>query len=212
MLAQVSNGGLPYSFTHPTIVQPLTANIDMPLVDVAALQAQDALTDSKDQPYRFGAELPTNITLNNAGQWQTLDNGARLWRVAIRSKDARYINLQFNEYQLPQGARLYVYNPTHTTVLGAFTAHNNKPNGKFATALVRGSICIVEYYEPANVAQQGIISINKVIHAYRGFGSLRDYGDSGSCNNNANCPGPQRWIPKDSLLAPWVCMPYPPCW
>ena len=115
MLAQVSNGGLPYSFTHPTIVQPLTANIDMPLVDVAALQAQDALTDSKDQPYRFGAELPTNITLNNAGQWQTLDNGARLWRVAIRSKDARYINLQFNEYQLPQGARLYVYNPTHTT-------------------------------------------------------------------------------------------------
>jgi lysyl endopeptidase len=193
MLAQVSNGGLPYSFTHPTIVQPLTANIDMPLVDVAALQAQDALTDSKDQPYRFGAELPTNITLNNAGQWQTLDNGARLWRVAIRSKDARYINLQFNEYQLPQGARLYVYNPTHTTVLGAFTAHNNKPNGKFATALVRGSICIVEYYEPANVAQQGIISINKVIHAYRGFGSLRDYGDSGSCNNNANCPIAADW-------------------
>ena len=193
LLAQVSTGGLPYSFSHSSTIEPLLTNIQMPLVDVAALQAQDAQNDRKDEPYRFGAEIPVDITLNNAGQWQTLDNGARLWRVELRSKDARYISLQFNQYSLPQGARLYIYNPTHTTVLGAFTAHNNKANGKFATGLVRGGICILEYYEPANVAQQGILSISKVIHAYRGFGTLRGYNDSGSCNNNANCPEAADW-------------------
>lgn len=195
--AQVSMvGGTPYSFDNSADIASLTdlPLIEMPAVDVETLLAEDALVTDKREAYRFGQEFDVNLSPITDGLLELLPDGSRLYRLPIKCKKAISINLVYNHFHLPPGARLYLYNPQQTDVLGAFTDYNNKPYLQFSTGLVRGDITILEYYEPANAAFPGIINISKVVHGYRGLRTPeKGYGDSGSCNNNVNCPEATGW-------------------
>ncbi len=196
--AQVSAGGQPYSFgaagewLTPTTALP---EASMPAIDMDALLLEDELLDDKNSAYRFGQELPVNLHLNNSGLWETLPNGDRVWRLKIYAKKAKSINLLYNQFYMPNGATLHLYNQDGSYLLGAFNDANNKPYNKFSTGLIMGDVTILEYYEPLAVAEQGVLSIETVVHGYRGFFSLeKGYGDSGSCNNNVNCPEGSDWV------------------
>lgn len=201
MLAQVSAGGTPFSFTNSSLGS-VVPQVTMPAVNETALLAEDALNNAKDEPYRFGAELNVHLDMNNCGLWEMLPNGDRIWRVTVYSKNAKTLNLVYDHFYMPPGAKLFLYNPAHTEVIGAFTQYNNKPHHRFATGLIRGNTTVLEYYEPAEVFGEGIISINKVVHGYRGFFSAeKGFGDSGSCNNNVNCPEAADWQDQKRAVA-----------
>ena len=108
-----------------------------------------------------------DLGLGNAGTWDTLENGDRIWRLRLPSLHAYSINLIFSEFFMPQEEKLFIYNLDRTMVIGAFTSNNNMPQGKFATQPVRGDALILEYYEPANARGLGKLQVSKVIHAYR---------------------------------------------
>ena len=198
--AQISGGGHPYSFAHsvPSAIEVKT----MPKVDVEALLREDE-TAQKDQPYRFGYGFDVSYTLENSGTWLDLPDGSKLWRLCISSPGAYSINLIYDKFWLPAGARLFVYNQERSMAIGAFTARNNKLDGKFATELVKGDAIILEYHEPANVTGPGEISVSRIVHAYRDFFDIGQsgrslsktlgFGHSGWCNNNVYCPEATGW-------------------
>ena len=191
--AQVSAGGRPPSFGLP--LTGTVPTIQMSPVDVSALLAEDAQA-GKDVPFRFGANLDVAYNLTNSGLWTSLQDGARLWRLRIASAGAYSLNLLYDHFFMPAGGQLFLYNDDHSQVIGAFTDFNNFETGRFATQPVAGDALTLEYYEPAAVIGQGQISIYQVIHAYRNlFGqrAVDDYGQSGSCNNNVNCPIGYNW-------------------
>ncbi len=204
-IAQVSLvGGAPYSFDNAAALLPAAdlPLIQMPLVDAEALLAEDALVSDKQAPFRFGKEFDADISLTNDGWLDILPDGSRLYRIAIKCKKALSINLTYNQFLLPPDARFYLYTPDHSHQLGAFTDYNNKTHGQFSTSLLRGEITILEYYEPANASFPGIININKVVHGYRGLRSPeKDYGDSGNCNININCPEGAAWQNESRSVA-----------
>jgi len=192
--AQISAGGTAISFSHNAGGDAPT--LFLPPVDVAYYLAEDARAP-KDAPYRFGAPQDVHLTLDNSGRWEDLPDGGRLWRLRIVSRGAFSINLLYDRFDLPDGATLYLYNDDHSQVIGAFTRANNWMDGTFCTQPVAGDAVTLEYYEPAALRGQGEISISRVVHAYRNlFGrerTLDDYGDSGTCNNNVNCPASAAW-------------------
>ncbi|UCD16703.1 MAG: hypothetical protein JSV44_09610 [Candidatus Zixiibacteriota bacterium] len=199
-MAQISEGGTPYSFSHATrTARADLATSAMPAVDVAAYLAEDSIEQEKGVPFRFGAAIDVNYTLENSGSWEILANGDRLWRMRITSPGAYSLNLLYDRFWIPDSASLFLYDETGSFLIGAFTARNNKDHGEFATGLIKGDVAILEYYEPARVAEQGDISIWRVVHGYR---NLFDYatakeaagfGDAGACNNNVNCPEGEPW-------------------
>ena len=196
LTAQISHGGMPYGLSHADELSNEIPLISMPFVDVGALRVEDALHNDTKTAWRFGHEMEVGINLQNAGVWETLSNGDRIWRVKIYSKNARMLNLQYEHFYMPPGARFHLYSPDGLSKLGAFTHANNKTHGQFATGFIYGDITILEYYEPAQVAEQGILQVSKVIHGYRGFGTPpleKGFNDSGNCNNNVNCPEAADW-------------------
>ncbi len=195
--AQISEGGVPPSFT--TALRADIGTITTRSIDVPALMAQDTSAQSKDEPLRFGYPFDVDYDLNNSGTWDTLPDGGRLWRLEIQCPGAYSINLVYRAFWLPPGAKLYIYSADHSYVIGAFTERNNKDYGKFATAPVPGDACVLEYYEPASASSPGIIDIQRIVHAYRNLfdrsfvKDALDFGSSGSCNNNVNCPEGADW-------------------
>lgn len=190
--AQLNEGGIPYSFRHLLQTEPrktLLAQANMDLI-----RAEDAVTDQyKDVAWRFGVPIETDIDLNSAGHWEVLENGDRLWRLEIVSQGALSLNLNYDRFFLPPGAKFFVYNPSKEIVLGAFTEKNNREDKLFATSLTKGDRVILEYFEPMRSAGQGDISVKSVVHGYRGFWEPQDFGQAGACNVNVVCPEAAGW-------------------
>lgn len=191
--AQISSGGTPLSFSM-SLDDDLTT-LAMPEADIAAYLAEDKAAGWDVAP-RFGVPYDVVLNLNNSGTWTMLNDGSRLWRCRIASRGAYSINLQFDEFYLPPGATLFIYNDNRSHVIGAFTSKNNKTDKRFATQPVQGDAITLEYHEPASQRARGVISIWRVVHAYRDMfhqGSLDDFGDAAWCAVNINCPEGADW-------------------
>lgn len=188
IFSQISIESTPKSLQF--VLQKSISNISMPEIDQDALLQQDALETRKNIPYRFGTPIDVSLNLDNSGTWEETKLG-KVWRLSITSENAYSINLLYDRFIIPEGAEMFVYDQNMTTVLGGFTNKNNKSHETFSTAPTKGENTIIEYFEPYDVDFNGEIQISRVVHAYKDVfypEESRDYGDSGSCNNNVNCP------------------------
>lgn len=196
--AQLNMGGLPYSF-EKAIARKKVPVVRLPAINLKQIKEEDIKEATQGLPPRFGYPIEVQLDLANAGQWTALSNGDRLWRLSIEAKTAKSINLLYDQFWLPEGATLYIYGQDKRQLIGGFTAKNNKgayeKPGGFATGLVYSDFITLEYYEPAAVADQGIISIAKVVHGYRyiNVSQERALNDSGTCQTNINCPEGNNW-------------------
>jgi len=204
--AQISQGGKPLSFNseNAAILATNVPTAVMPFVDMAALQEEDLVVDKiKEIPWRFGQNLDVILNPSNSGINEVLPNGDKLWRLRIYSQGATSINLTFDNYLLPPGAKLFIYNDDHSDVIGAFTDFNNQEDRVFATTLVKGSAITLEYYEPADAAFSGELNLSRVTHGYRGIKEyLKDFGTAGTCQVNVHCATGTGW--EDQIKS--VCM------
>ena len=170
-------------------------HISMPVFDVASLEKEDFVNQyDKTQVFRFGYNYATTFSPANHGTWITLSNGDRLWQLVITCPGAHSINLGFSNFKLPQGSDLYIYNTTKTQQSGVHTPITcNFPDQLFGTTLISGDQIVVEYYEPQSSYGTLPFIINRVTHRYRklpydGVKNTQDFGESGNCNINVNCP------------------------
>lgn len=193
IMAQINSGGSPLAFGTSL---PTPPEVVMPAVDVERYMLEDERNTDAKRPFRFGAELDTNLTLDNSGLWRQLPGGDRVWQIQITCRGAKSLNFIFNRFNMPQGGRMFIYTPDRKYVTGAYTERNNNPERVFSTSLYPGGTVIMEYYEPAAVRGMGEIDVSTVVHGYRDIFFKTDkgpYGTSGSCNININCAEGASW-------------------
>ena len=125
LVAQVSHGGRPLPLSALRSAESDWL-VEMPAFDLAEQLRIDSLeaTDLRNG-FRFAYKFLTDYRPDNAGRWFTLPDGTRVWRFGIRSRGACSLNLLFTEYELPEGAQLFLYNADQSQVLGAFNHLNN---------------------------------------------------------------------------------------
>ncbi|HZF99869.1 MAG TPA: serine protease, partial [Chitinophagales bacterium] len=143
-----------------------------------------------------------NLNQSNAGIVETLKDGSKLWRVGIKCPGAFSVNLIFDEYRLPEGAYLYIYNKDRSYVIGPYTSKNNTWDNIFGSDIVPGEEIVVEYYEPFYAAFPGQLKIGHVTHGYRDpFKMAKGFNDSGNCHNNSICPVGADWQDEKRSVA-----------
>ncbi|MCH2215960.1 MAG: T9SS type A sorting domain-containing protein [Flavobacteriales bacterium] len=189
--AQISHGGTPYQWETKSELAYETFRL--PAIDLEARAVEDAINDlQKDLPYRFGENISVDIDIHTNGVWTELENGDGVWRIELYAKEAVSINFVFDSYRIPDGAQVFVYEPTKSQLLGSFTNENTSKENSLGVGLVFGDRAIIEYREPADVRGEGYLHINNVTHGYRdilGFNEEKGpFGNSGPCNINVNCP------------------------
>jgi lysyl endopeptidase len=199
--AQLEYGGAPYAETG--LLESAVPTETMPFVDAAALKAEDA-QQGKGQRMRFGQMIDVELGLGNAGSWEELADGSRVWRLRIQSTDAHSLSFIFSRYQLPVGGELFVYNDDRSTVRGAYTLENHNLDGQFAIQPIEGDAVTFEYHEPAGASPRAEIVFSSVIHDYidiLGILNKAGGGDdkSRACETDVNCPEGDLW--RDQINA-----------
>ena len=195
LISQVTNEGKPASWGF-TKKDGLTA-ISLPPIDIKKIKTEDDINDKLDaKPYRVGVVHKVNYGFDNAGVWTQLANGDRIWRILFSSKDAVHLSVNFDQFSLPQGSYIYLYNEDRTDLLGAYTFTANNDKNVLGTDFVNGDNLWIEYYEPKKVKGQGSLNISNVIHGYRMghtfqkgyYDSFQKIEESGDCNHDVDCP------------------------
>ena len=193
--AQISHGGAPL-FNHS---KEGVKEVVLSTVDCRQLLLEDQQS-GKGSALRVGVMQDTRISNLTDGTLTTLADGSRVWRIAIVSPEATHVSLHFSEFDIPEGAQLFVYDASGDFVIGAFTRENMMDDYLFHTQVIPGSTAVVEYREPAAVAGQGRLEINRVQHGYKALPMLfanedkGSHGDAeGSCHINVKCPEGDDW-------------------
>lgn len=199
-VAQISYGGEPIRWNDKSIPTDIPVVSTSPL-NLQLLSAQDALTDPiKEAPYRFGIEVPVSYSLENSGRWIIDANSdVAVWQLGVDCPDATSISFELSKYNIPEGAKLFIWNGDRSAFLGAFTQENMNAEQTFGIGLLHGSRVFLEYVVPTQATTWGEIEISTIVHGYRSIlaafpdADRGPFGSSGACNINVNCPAGADW-------------------
>jgi len=166
--AQVSQGGQPLGLLRP-ITEPAPIVV-APTPDVAAYMIEDE--ERRHRPLRYGALVDVGVDIGD-GVWTTMRDGTRVWRIQIASPGAKSLALEFDRFELPNGAKLFVYDEEIATVLGAYTAENRHADGGFGFEPFPGDRLTLELDVPAGAGEPDLRTTT-VIHDYRDIFGLQN--------------------------------------
>ncbi len=187
--AQISKKGTPAYFNQLKSTKSLSIKTLQyePVVSANNVSESDF---SKGENITFAHAFNVSYNTEDDGEWE-VSGDMRIWHLMITSPGAYTLNLIFDRYVLPQGAKLYLFNASGTDIKGAFTSDNNKESGILATAPVIGDTIIIEYQEPLDAEFEGELLVGAVNHDYIGIYQYDEkvgyFGDSGSCNIDVSC-------------------------
>ena len=207
--AQLSTEEIPYSWGRykNDIARQSIPVQTLQSFDRASIDREDSVNNGNTAPFRFGYPHEVNLSLYNSGTWQTTSDSGRLWTLRIYSQDALSLNLLYDKFWLPEGAKFFIYSTDKQQYIGAFTSQNNKGdkdnNLGFATSLLFTNDIVLEYYEPKGINDTGIISVSHIVSGYRYIFDIvksRD-GELLSCHNDINCIEGANWRQEKNAVA-----------
>jgi lysyl endopeptidase len=147
----------------------------------------------KEGVYKFAEPIPVNINLvTESGSGQV--NGNRIFCLRIKALRATSLSLDFENFHLPEGAEMYVYNAAGTVLTGPVTAAENRSSGLWGSDVYKDDAVIIEVKVPEEVVSDFSAKIVGVGYGFRELPSVASrFGDAGSCNINAICPLGNGW-------------------
>ncbi len=196
--SQISAGGFPKDIVH--LKSTVTPVIEMPDFDFESAKKSATVqqTGNNDlKPFKFAHAFEVSLTPENSGEWFITNDGIYCWKLKIRSKGAKSINLIFDNFKLPDNARLFIFNEGENSVLGAFTSANNKVSGKFAVSPIVGDEITIQYEITSKLLNDIPFEIIRVNHDFIGILKSDDRRPlekpAGECNIDINCESGDEW-------------------
>lgn len=190
--AQISYGGKPLPLDASSVTRSvLPAQIpfvDMKPVSNQSLQWRSAQDNDDFKSLEFAHKFFVNLRPDNSGIVFNTNDNIKVWRVGIRSKEAYSLNILFSKFNIPEGAKVFVYNADQSEILGSYTHKNNSDINMLPIQPIEGDEIIVEYLEPLNSAFKGEIEIGEVNHDFVGLFRAAEPRDPGQqCHPNIVC-------------------------
>ena len=197
--AQISEGGTPASFKYQNRLKNDLPTVQIPVnFSVEDMITVDRWQVSQGAPLKVGVMIPTDLTIDNAGSWETLTEGRKVWRLQIQAKNAIALMLSFKDFYILENGKLFIYSSDKTHLIGAFTHRTNPPTKEYATEFLAGDQIILEY-EAGTTSENDRprIAIDAVGYGYNHLHISRTAdigpGASGSCMVNINCEEGEAW-------------------
>lgn len=177
IMAQIESEGTPTPFTMPAQTYHRSATSFFYTLQIDTTKA--LISDQRS--YAIGHVAQVHFTPQKDGTWEVLENETRVWRMGLVSNGAASMSVVLAQLNMPDGGKLFVYNPSQTQVLGAFGIENQNESGILPIRPLIGDSLIIEYQEPADAAFSGTFCIERVAHNR----STSTFNGSNKCSPHA---------------------------
>ena len=208
--AQITSDGTPNSFTKN--VKKSAGFTTIPDAPGDWEQVMISQTPGT-KPYLFGWPVKVSIDVIDPDNLVYEDDRYVIYQLNILSSEAYSQNIIFDNYYLPDGVQVYLYDPELTIINGAYTSINNKESGLLATSPIPGNQLVVEVNIDKNLAgfRPQLVIGQVSLDMKNAFGYRDKFGSSGDCNIDINCPQGADWqIEKRAVCkyvrgGTWLC-------
>ena len=109
----------------------------MEKVDTDALLLEDEQNRGMGVPMRYAHAFDVDFGIENAGTWEDLEDGSKIWRIGIHSAGAYGMKVLFDALYLPEGSEMYVYSEYENMSFGPYMHEHNQPDEPIGVPLVR---------------------------------------------------------------------------
>ncbi|MBL7705128.1 MAG: T9SS type A sorting domain-containing protein [Taibaiella sp.] len=197
--SQIGGGGFPASFySKETILQ---SNI-LKISDATFEEYISGKRETKNSgAYEVGWSIPANRDLLNDGAWTTLADGSKIFKASISVPNAKALALYYQDFYLPKGVKLFLYNNNKKQILGAFD-NTTTDSRIFSNQPIIGDLVHLELNVSNDVDIADIaLKLNFIGAYFKGVENesvmyaedvplLNDppIGATASCHVNAMCP------------------------
>ena len=190
-LAQLGTGVPPTGWQPGVPVEEGFPEVVVPLVQTSE--------DTSPGEFRWGWPVATSIDLGTHSLWATAPDGSQRGRVVIRSPHAVGLALQFDQWELPEGAVVHLYDMGRRKVIGGFTSANRAPDGTMATEQLPGEAVMIECLLPAGTGMA--LRVSGITHGIMDLtgkttAAERDFWPgfpADPCHINVACPQGAAW-------------------
>jgi hypothetical protein len=192
LFPQISQGGMPDSFSNSPLAEIPEVSLPVPAFDI--IRAEDDEAEKQGLPRRVGIAVRADIDVIRDGKFDILPDGTHIWRVSVSCNSALAMSLCFDDFRLTEGYRLFVYDRSKKVILGAYTLFNNKENHLFSTELIPGDNMVLEIDAGPGITSLPSCLVSEISYVYRdlpGFVGNRSTADD--CEVNINCPEGDNW-------------------
>jgi len=162
--SQITVPGIPESFQINE-----KAGVIIPAKLLDAVDTSKMLADDRDNGItnRYSVLQKIDVNIKDEGIKTEINGEGYIWRYKVSCPDAYSLGILFSSFRLPGGARIFVYNESHSLVAGAFTNMNNNKYNQLTLADFKGNEAIIEYFQPYNPDFESNLIIGSVSRAYK---------------------------------------------
>lgn len=161
-----------------TDLQPSVVNFESPVLPVSLDREVKG-----DGPYIFGETVTLNVTKEAFEQYTLAPDGRYILSFHLKNSDAKSLNLLLENVSLQPGEEILVYNPKQPSYNLLYGQRNISKNKTLTTLPIAGNELMLVL--ALNNKRKNAFDFGHVVYGYKSTGA---FGDSGSCNVNANCP------------------------
>ncbi|WP_020567100.1 proprotein convertase P-domain-containing protein [Neolewinella persica] len=152
----------------------------LPAQDNRALLEAELEARAPGRADRFAVPIATKIRPATHGIWSE-DGANATWRMRISSPGAETLNLGFSEYNLPEGAELYIRSGTGK--FGPYSASDNEEHNELWTPVMAGDELMLELTVPTAKKKAVQLYLTFVHHDFVNVNEVL----SASCNLDVGC-------------------------
>lgn len=199
--ATVYSQNQPVSFKHSELLSEID-NVVVASPDMVQIMNEDASDEKNGEMYKVARIIDVNMNMDNCGTTDILADGTKVWRVRISCEGAKALKVMCEEFYIPNGAELFLYNENRQQVVKVDASNNPKFGTYYSPKMIQGDALYLEYVQPASVVGEPVLNIDALSYFYRGVDAFVGYyaqkretgfGESYDCEVNVNCPAGANW-------------------
>ncbi|MBB4035149.1 V8-like Glu-specific endopeptidase [Dysgonomonas hofstadii] len=137
-----------------------------------------------------------DIDMDTIGAWSQLSTGQNIWKIQIDVPEAKIFFIGLDDFYLPKGSKLYVYNKDNLKNAILFAPEDNPEGGPYSFENLYGDNVVLEYVAPENPTEKPRLHLAKLGYKYVEGQTIPDrdyYGASLPCMININCEQGADW-------------------
>ncbi len=123
-------------------------------------------------------------------------NGSAMYRLKFHSDNAEALTVYFDEFHLPVGCEMYIYNADQSYFEGPIDHSENNDHMKYVTNDIYGEDLVIEVIQPASVVGEPRLLVRGVGYLFRAVEKPEldeRGGGSDPCQVDTSCPEGEAW-------------------
>ncbi len=175
-------------------------DLTLPAKDIKALlntEAEDNKKNSGSKPFQIADPTPVDLNIAKTAKWVN-DATHAYARYTILLSGALSASINFDQFYLPRGTEMYIYNEKGNMITGPITEAENNTDKAWGSWVYKGEYLTVEIKTPLATKDELLLHASNVAYGYKPvYKTLQpdnsEAARSATCNINVLCPLGSGW-------------------